>query len=243
MKDFEGEVGLVTGASSGMGAGIARLLGELGLTVVLSARREAELNRVAQDIEQAGGRAVVMPVDLSEWTQLDGLVDRVHDQVGPVDILVNGAGIVATGPIHELNMDSWDSVIDLNLRAPAVLCSRVLPAMRARGRGFIINLSSEAGAFVYPGMGVYCVSKHALRVLTELIQEENQKLGIKAWAICPGEVATDRVRNMDASGNLERFLEVQDITDVIRSLLTQRPQVKIGPVVLVRTMLNPHSGA
>ena len=106
------------------------------------------------------------------------------------EILVNAGADLLMSPIHELDLRAWDASMEVNLRAPALLCAAVLPAMRERKRGYIINIASEAGVFVYGGMGPYAVSKHALRVLTELIQEENQDFGIKAWAICPGFVPT-----------------------------------------------------
>ncbi|HSJ45234.1 MAG TPA: SDR family oxidoreductase, partial [Euzebyales bacterium] len=171
-----------------MGRGLAEMLARHGVRVALAARRQAELARVAAEITAAGGSAVSLPTDVADEAQLHDLVDRVKRRLGPVDILVNAAGVGHGQPVHELDIDQWDETFDVNLRGPAVLCARVLPAMRARRRGFVVNICSEAGVFVYPGMGEYAVSKHALRVLTELLQEENQSHGIKAWAVCPGMV-------------------------------------------------------
>lgn len=119
-----------------------------------------------------------------------------------------------------------------------MLCARVLPGMRARRRGFVVNICSEAGVFVYPGMGEYAVSKHALRVLTALLQEENQSHGIKAWAVCPGMVDTP-MSDVHPVTTRERFLTVEDIADVVEGLLLQRDNVKLGPQILIRTMQDP----
>jgi NAD(P)-dependent dehydrogenase (short-subunit alcohol dehydrogenase family) len=96
----------------------------------------------------------------------------------------------------------------------------VLPSMRERKQGYIINIASEAGVFVYGGMGAYAISKHALRVLTELIQEENQEFGLKAWAICPGFVDTPLATAWAPSANPSNFLRVEEVVGVVRFLLT-----------------------
>lgn len=162
----------------------------------------------------------------------------MEGRLGPVDILVNAAGVGHGQPLHELDIDRWDETFDVNLRGPAVLCARVLPGMRARRRGFVVNICSEAGVFVYPGMGEYAVSKHALRVLTALLQEENQSHGIKAWAVCPGMVDTP-MSDVHPVTTRERFLTVEDIADVVEGLLLQRDNVKLGPQILIRTMQDP----
>lgn len=190
MDTLNGNVALVTGASSGIGEGIAKMLSQEGVKVALVARRQSELQRVAEEIHERGGTALITPADLRDEQALKAVVEQTQNTLGPLDILVNSGGIINVSPIHEMDMQAWDANMAINLRAPTVLCATVLPGMRERKRGYIINIASEAGVFIYGGMGAYAISKHALRVLTELIQEENQELGIKAWAICPGFVDT-----------------------------------------------------
>lgn len=238
MTELAGSVAIVTGASSGIGQGLAEMLARHGVRVALAARRQTELERVAVRIATAGGSAVSVRTDVADDAQLHDLVDRVQHQLGPIDILVNAAGVPYGQPLHELDIGQWDAALAVNLRGPAVLCARVLPGMRARRRGMIVNICSEAGVFMYPGMGAYAVSKHALRVLTELLQEENQALGIKAWAVCPGMVDTPMSGGHPGEVR-ERFLTVDDVTDVVEGLLLQRDNVKLGPQILIRTMQNP----
>ncbi len=238
MSNLKGLVGIVTGASSGMGEGIARMLAAEGVKVALTARRVDELARVAAAIRSAGGTALVVPANMREEDHLKQLLERTEQEFGPIDLLVNSAGVARKQPIHELRMKHWDLVMDVNLRAPAYLCNAVLPGMRERRRGFIVNIASEVGMFVYTGMGAYAVSKYALRMLTQLIQDENQHYGIKAWAICPGMVDTPMGADMP-DGNPERFLKVDEVVDVVRFLLKQGDNVKMGPEILIRTMLNP----
>lgn len=241
MSALNGAVALVTGASSGIGEGIAHMLATEGVKMALVARRRHELQRVARAIRRHGGAALIAPADLRDASALHAVVEQTHNQLGPIDILVNCAGIVETTPIHALDAQAWDACLEVNLRAPALLCAAVLPGMRERKRGYIINIASEAGAFVYAGMGAYAISKHALRVLTELVQEENQEFGVKAWAICPGFVDTPMVAAWAPEANPHNFLRVEDVVGVARFLLTQGANIKMGPEILIRTTRNPYA--
>jgi len=237
---LNGSVAIVTGASSGIGEGIADMLSGEGVKVALVARREKELQRVAEGIRRRGGTALVAPADLRDEAALRAMLDQTRTALGPVDILVNAGAVASMSPIHELEMQAWDASLETNLRAPALLCAAVLPGMRERKRGYIVNISSEAGAFVYRGMGPYAISKHALRVLTELIQEENQDFGIKAWAICPGFVDTP-MGGWASGTNRKNFLTVEEVVEIVRFLLTQGANVKMGPEILIRTTRNPYA--
>jgi NAD(P)-dependent dehydrogenase (short-subunit alcohol dehydrogenase family) len=240
MDTLNGTVAIITGASSGIGEGIAKMLATEGVKVALVARRHNELQRVAEEIRHQGGTALIAPADLRDEQALRAVVEQTRNMLGPVDILVNSGGIMYATPIHEIDLRAWDASLDVNLRAPTLLCAAVLPGMRERKRGYIVNIASEAGVFVYGGMGAYAISKHALRVLTELIQEENQEFGLKAWAICPGFVDTPLAAW--ASGtNPSNFLRVEEVVGVVRFLLTQGANVKMGPEILIRTTRNPYS--
>ncbi len=240
LKTLNGSVALITGASSGIGEGIAKMLASEGVKVALVARRHDELQRVADEIRQHAGTALVVPVDLRDEQALRAVVEQTENTLGPLDILVNNGASVYATPIHTIEMPAWDAALDVNLRAPTLLCATALPGMRERKRGYIVNIASEAGAFVYEGMGAYAISKHALRVLTELIQQENQEFGIKAWAICPGYVNTPMgVDFAGAGGNPANFLTVEDVVNVVHFLLSQGENVKMGPEILIRTTRNP----
>jgi NADP-dependent 3-hydroxy acid dehydrogenase YdfG len=238
MDTLNGTVALITGASSGIGEGIAKMLTAEGVRVALVARRQNELQRVAEEIRQQGGTALITPADLRDEQALRTAVEQTQKTLGPVDILVNSGGIINVSPIHEIDLRAWDANMDVNLRAPALLCAAVLPGMRERKRGYIVNIASEAGVFVYGGMGAYAISKHALRVLTELIQEENQDLGIKAWAICPGFVDTP-LASWAPGANRSNMLTVEEVVGIVRFVLTQGPNVKLGPEILIRTTHSP----
>jgi 3-hydroxybutyrate dehydrogenase len=233
-------VALVTGASSGIGAGVAAMLAEQGARVVLAGRRAEELERVAAGIRGAGGEAVPVVADLADDASLARLIDQAR-AAGPLDVLVNNAGYAVWKPLEATSMAEWDRTFAVNVRAAAYLCAAALPGMRERRFGRVINVGSEAGVAIVPGLAAYCVSKHALRALTEVIQDGNHDNGIKAWVVCPGFVDTD-MGQVVPGANRASYLTVAEVVGVVRFLIRLGDNVKIGPEVLVRTMRNPMAG-
>ncbi|HZQ57166.1 MAG TPA: SDR family NAD(P)-dependent oxidoreductase [Acidimicrobiales bacterium] len=236
-----GRVALVTGASSGIGAGLAAMLAAEGASVALAARRGAELERLAAAIASDGGTAVPVVTDLTDEGSLARLTTRTEEDLGPVDILVNNAGFAIWKPLEATTMAEWDYTFAVNLRAAAYLCRAVLPGMQARRFGRVVNISSEAGIAIVPGLAAYCVAKHALCALTEVIQDANHDNGIKAWAVCPGFVDTE-MGEVVPGANRDAYLGVEEVVDVVRFLLRLGDNVKVGPEVAVRTMRNPMAG-
>jgi short-subunit dehydrogenase len=231
-------VAVVTGASSGIGAGLAAMLAAEGARVVLAARRGEQLEAVAAGIRQAGGVAVPVVTDLADDGSLASLLARAQAEAGPVDVLVNNAGFGLWKPLEETSIAEWDHTFAVNVRAAAYLCSATLPGMQRRGFGRIINVGSEAGVAIVPGLAAYCVSKHALGALTEVIQDANHDNGIKAWVICPGFVDTE-MGEVVPGANRDHYLAVEEVVDVVRYLIRLGDNVKLGPQILVRTMRNP----
>ena len=238
MPALTNRVALVTGASMGIGAGLAAMLAGEGARVVLAARRGEELDRVAKDIRRDGGTAVPVVTDLTDDDSLARLLAATRAELGAVDVLVNGAGYAIWKPLEATTITEWDHTFAVNVRAAAYLCAAVLPDMQARGFGRIINIGSEAGVAIVPGFAAYCVSKHALRALTEVIQDANHENGIKAWVICPGFVNTDMGYVVPGADPAD-FLQVAEVVDVVRYLLRTGDNVKLGPEILLRTMRNP----
>jgi short-subunit dehydrogenase len=234
-------VAVVTGASTGIGAGLAAMLAAEGAKVVLAARREAELGQVADGIRRLGGMAVPVVTDLTSDESIARLLATARAEAGPVDVLVNSAGYAAWQPLEATTAAEWDHTFAVNLRAAARLSAAVLPGMQARKFGRIINIGSEAGVAIVPGLAAYCVSKHALVALTEVIQDANHDNGIKAWVLCPGFVDTD-MGYVVPGANPANFLSVEEVVDIARYLLRTGDNVKLGPNVLVRTMRNPMAG-
>ena len=234
-------VAIVTGASSGIGASLARLLAEEGAAVALVARRKLELEAVAADIRAGGGIAFPIVGDLTDDAALSDLHARTCSELGPVDVLVNNAGFGVWKKLEETSVAEWDRIFAVNVRAAARLCALVLPHMQTQRFGRIINIGSEAGVEIVPELAAYCVSKHALTALTEVVQNGNHDNGIKAWVICPGFVDTEMAQVVPGA-KPANFLKVEEVVDVVRFALHTGENVKLGPQILVRTMRNPMPG-
>jgi NAD(P)-dependent dehydrogenase (short-subunit alcohol dehydrogenase family) len=238
VSQVAGRVALITGASAGIGAGLARMLANAGARVVVAARRRNALDQVAESIRASGGYALPIVTDLTDDASLANLVERTRAELGPIEILVNNAGFAVWKPLEATSLAEWDHTFAVNVRAAAYLCASVLPHMQNSGFGRIVNIGSEAGVAIVPGLAAYCVSKHALRALTEVIQDGNHSNGIKAWVVCPGFVDTE-MGYVVPDANPANFLRVEEVVDVVRFLLNTTDNVKLGPEILVRTMRNP----
>ena len=157
----------ITGATEGLGRAIAFALGAAGHQVGVCARTPAKVEALLQDLAAAGIAATGLPCDVGDPAQVAALVARVTERLGPVDILVNNAGIGVLKPFADLTLAEWDAVIATNLRSLYLVTSTVLPGMRQRKRGDVINISSLAGKRGFPGGTAYSASKHAVMGFSE----------------------------------------------------------------------------
>jgi short-subunit dehydrogenase len=181
---------LITGASSGIGKATALAFAKAGIHLVLLSRSQAKLEAVAAEAEQSGVKAQVCPLDLSEVELVRDRIAAIDEELGPIDILVNNAGIGYTNSLTETTLADWQKVLDLNLTSVFQCVQGILPGMRARGRGTIINIASVAGHQVFPNWGAYCVSKFGLVALSKTLAMEERPHGIRVITISPGSVNT-----------------------------------------------------
>ena len=185
------QLAVVTGGGRGIGRAIAQTLAAAGATVAVIARSKAELQETVSAIAQAGGKARLFTADVTRPEQVSCAFAEIEKEFGPVDLLVNNAGMVQPfGPLWENEADEWWQGLEVNVRGP-MLCSRaVLPGMVARNRGRIVNIASSAGAMAAPYFSSYVVSKTALLRLTECLALEAADHGISVFAVSPGTVRT-----------------------------------------------------
>ncbi|MEM7345200.1 MAG: SDR family oxidoreductase [Chloroflexota bacterium] len=235
------QVAIITGAGSGIGKAIALTLAEAGAKVVVCGRRPEPIAQTVAAIQAQQGQALAIQADVSKEEDVERVVDTTVETFGTVDILVSNAGISGGDYIHQHDIDLWDRVMAINLRGPFLLARTVLPLMRAKKRGHIINISSESGVEYYAGNGAYGVGKHALNALGEFMQRENQELGIRVNTICPGMVITEMTENSPGL-NKDKSLQPTEIADLVLWLVTRQSNLKIGLPVLIQTMANPWSG-
>ncbi len=238
MKQLDEKVAIVTGSGSGIGRGIALALAEQGARVVLCGRRKDKIEEAVEVIWQNGGGAIAIEADVSQPDDVDRLVKSALESYDKLDILINNAGVGGGGPIHAHDVAVWNRVLDVNLGGAFLMTRAVLPHMRERGSGHIINISSESGLEYYPGNGAYGVSKHAMNALGEYVQRENQDFNIRVNTICPGMVVSEMTQNSPGLDH-EKCLFPEDIADLVIWLLSRRPNIKIGTPILIQTMLNP----
>jgi NAD(P)-dependent dehydrogenase (short-subunit alcohol dehydrogenase family) len=238
MDTIAGKVAIVTGGGSGIGRGIAIALARSGVHVAVCGRRVKSLEETIRSISEDGSDGFAIQADVSDEGEVENLIRQVLERYGRIDFLINNAGIDGGAPIHAHSIEEWDRVMAINLRGPFLAARAVLPGMRARGSGHIIQISSESGIEYYPGNGAYGVAKHALNALGEFIQRENQDFNIRVDTICPGMVISEMTQD-DPDLNLERCLTPEDIADLVLWLLTRRANIKIGTPILIQTMLNP----
>jgi NAD(P)-dependent dehydrogenase (short-subunit alcohol dehydrogenase family) len=185
---LKNRIALVTGGGSGIGEAIARRFHEEGAAVFICGRRENLLREAAFRISPTGERMRFMGADLSSEDERKALVDFVATVGGGLDILVNNAGMMRFGRIEDIDEEAVREMMEINFIAPLCLTRDVLPLMRARGGGSIVNISSISGIRPFAGSGAYCASKAALVMLSRVMALENAKDAIRVNAICPGLV-------------------------------------------------------
>ena len=191
IKDLRGCNAIVTGASRGIGVPIALALADEGVNVALAARSAEGLDKVRASAEEKGVRAVAVPTDVGEDSQLDALVERAEREIGPTDILVNNAGIEATFPYDEYPPEQITKLIQVNVLAPMLLTRKVLPGMLARGRGHVVQIASLAGKGGFPLQAPYAASKAALVQFNHSLRAELVDSPVDSSVICPGFVSDE----------------------------------------------------
>jgi NAD(P)-dependent dehydrogenase (short-subunit alcohol dehydrogenase family) len=220
MGKLSGRVGIVTGASSGIGAAIAKALAAEGMAVVLAARRKDRLEALAAEIEAAGGRARACQTDVSVEDDVICLFHAANNEFARLDLLVNCAGFTDPTPTHELSLAVWRAIIDVNLTA-AFLCSReALRVMRPQKRGRIINIGSISAKVPRPDSIGYTTTKFALDGLTRSLALDGRAHGITVSIIHPGAAATELVPDMDKrpAADTMQAVEVASIAVLMASL-------------------------
>ncbi len=191
--DLSGRVALVTGAATGIGRAIALALAQAGAQVAVNhLARAAEAAAVAAQIESLGGRACVVEADVTKADELAAMVAQVQQTFGPVEVLVNNAGIIQEKPFLEITEAEWDRILSVDLKSVVLVSQAVLPSMIAQGRGVIINIASDLGLLGRENFAAYCAAKAGVIGLTKAMAREFAP-AIRVNAIAPGPVNTAMV--------------------------------------------------
>jgi NADP-dependent 3-hydroxy acid dehydrogenase YdfG len=210
-RALQGQVAVVTGAGRGIGRAIAEAMAAEGAGVVLAARTESDLARVAGDVERAGGRALAVVADVTDDAAVHRLVARSVEAFGGIDLLVTAAGVASFGPVADARPGDWDPMLAVNLRATMVCCHAVLPPMLRRGRGTIINVASIAARRPIPGAAVYTATKAAVVGFSRVLAEELRAGGVRVGVLVPGAVDTPLWDSIPGGPDRARMLRPEDV--------------------------------
>jgi NADP-dependent 3-hydroxy acid dehydrogenase YdfG len=242
MSDLKGRIVVITGASSGIGAATMRLMAVEGAQVVGVARRQERLDALVDEIQAAGGTALGVPVDVTDREQVNSCVDRVIEEYGGVDVLVNNAGIMPLSPIRELRVQEWDQMIDVNVRGLLYCTAAVLPTMLKQQSGHIVNVGSVAGRRPFPTGTIYSATKFAVRAISAGLRNEiSPNDNIRVTDVEPGVVATelaDHIADETARQTFaqrwegRRMLESEDIGRAIVYVVSQPAHVNVNELLV-----------
>jgi NADP-dependent 3-hydroxy acid dehydrogenase YdfG len=231
---LQGQVILVTGASSGIGMAVARLLGPSKAHLVLSARSEEKLRQLAQDIEARGGSALPVAADFAREEGIDRAFAAIQGTYGRLDVLVNSAGLGVYDLVRDGKTQDWHRMMDLNLFGLMYASQRALRLMLPQKRGHIINISSVAGRFCIPGWAVYVATKWGVNGFSDTLRREVCKDNIRVTLIEPGAVDTPWGENIPESFRASRtaFLAAEDVARAIIYAIEQPPEVAINEILI-----------
>ena len=201
MKDFDGKVALITGASRGIGAATARVMAERGAKLVLAARTVGAIVELAGELTAAGYEAVALPCDVSSYSEVEEAVQLCLDKFGRLDFLINNAGVIdPIARLGESDPEGWAQIIDINTKGVYYGMRAAIPVMEKQGAGVIVNVSSGAAVGVLEGWSGYCASKAAVLSLTRCTHLEYAEKGIRVVGMSPGTVATEMQVKIKDSG-------------------------------------------
>ena len=198
--EFEGRTVLVTGGSRGLGLVLAREFAKRGARVAICARNAAALERARLDLSRWAYDVLAVPCDVTSKIEVDDLIRTVRERLGPIDVLVNNAGVIAVGPMETMTIEDYQESIDTHFWAPLYTTLAVLPQMRERGSGRIVNISSIGGIVSVPHLLPYSAGKFALTGLSQGLRAELLKDNIYVTTVCPGLMRTGSTRNAEFKG-------------------------------------------
>lgn len=231
MTELNKKVAVITGASSGIGKGIALKLSNEGATVVLVARDEKKLDQVSTELRKAGAKNYeIISADVTNREDIDRAVQQAVEEFGKVDILVNSAGQMKSSAITEGEVQAWDDMIDVNLKGTLYAINAVMPHFQQQQSGHIVNIASISGFEVTKSSALYSATKAAVHAITQGLEKELAKTGIRSTSISPGMV--DTAMTIDTDWGSRKMLEPKDIANAVVYALTQPSHVNVNEITV-----------
>ncbi|MGX5817360.1 3-ketoacyl-ACP reductase [Chitinophaga lutea] len=237
MEQLKGKTALVTGGSKGIGKALALALAAEGVNVGITGRNEQALEAVAKEIAATGVKAAWASADVKDYAGVEAAVQKITGQLGPIDILINNAGIAAFGAFADMPVSQWEEIIRVNVLGMYYVTKAVIPAMIERQSGDVINISSTAGLRGAANTSAYSASKFAVLGMTESLMMEVRKHNIRVSALTPSTVATDMsVSDLKITdGNPDKVLQPDDIAELLIAHLKLKSRALIKSVSIWST--------
>ena len=239
---LDGKVAAVTGATSGIGEATAVALAGAGAKVALAGRREDRLTALAERIERDGGRALAVPTDVGDEAQANAFVQRAHDELGGLNILINNAGVMLLGPVTGANTEEWRRMINANCFGVLYCTHAALPLLGEAGGGDVVNVSSVAGRQANLGSAVYNMTKWGVNGFTEGLRQEALHAGVRVSVVEPGMVETELLDHnenpmvLEAAKKLREQvgtpLSADDIARMILYIVSQPAHVAVNEALI-----------
>lgn len=238
---FEGKVAVVTGGSRGIGLAIARVLLERGAQVAITATSDSTLRAGAAELEKVSGAGSVLPIraDVRRHEEVEKAFETAARHFGGLDALVNNAGVGVFRSVADMTIEEWQRIIDTNVSGVFYCCHAVLPHLRKRGGGWIINISSLSGKNPFPEGAAYCASKAAVNAFSEALMQEVRHDGVRVAYVLPGSVRTDFSRR--STGPDDWKLAPDDVAQVVADLMAY-PSRSLPSRVEIRPARPPKKG-
>lgn len=222
------KIAVVTGAGSGIGEAIATLLHEEGAKVVLAGRNKDKLQNVANQLAQDSVK--VVPTDVTKKEEVDELIKMAQQTFGGLDVVINSAGQMLSSKITDYQVDEWDSMIDVNIKGTLYTAKAALPTMLEQSSGHLINIASISGFEVTKSSTIYSATKAAVHTITQGLEKELAKTGVKVTSISPGMVDTAITATYNPTDR--KKLEPQDIAEAVLYALTQPKHVNVNEITV-----------
>jgi len=242
-KQLAGKVALITGASRGIGKAICLALAKEAATIVLAARSIPKLQEAAEQITALGGKAHIVVTELTEEESIKNLVKGTGEKFGRLDILVNSAGVTHSAKLEQTKTEGWQRCMQVNARAPFILCREALPLLRKSKAAYIINIASVVGVKGYPLQSAYTASKHALRgmsiALAEELSQEPTGSNIRVHLLCPGGVDTEMVQRVRPDIKKDELIKPDEIAELVLYLVTHKGNAVIDELHIRRAASSP----
>jgi NAD(P)-dependent dehydrogenase (short-subunit alcohol dehydrogenase family) len=238
-KQLASKVAIVTGASRGIGRAISVALAKETAAVGLVARTIEKLQETADKVTEAGGKAEIVVTELKEEDSIKNLVKTTNEKFSRLDILINNAGITHSAKLEHTATEDWQRCINVNARAPFILCREALPLLQKSQAAHIINIASVVGVKGYPFQSAYTSSKHALRGMTISLAEELKGSNIRVHLLCPGGVDTDMVGSVRPDIPKKDLIKPEEIAELVLYLVTHKGNAVIDELHIRRAASTP----